>query len=367
MTLQGKGFYIWKIQRVEAGDPGAIASVGAQAGMTHALIKIADGDHAYNVDTTSGADFVLPLVTALKDRGITSWGWHYVYGYDPDAEANIAIQRIQQTGVQGYVIDAEAEYSVTGRDAVARQFMTKLRASLPTFPVALSSYRYPSIHPGLPWTAFLEKCDLNMPQVYWQGSHDPAAQLDRCLREFQAITPFRPIIPTGSAYIAGAWQPTPQDLTDFLDEARNLNMTAANFWEWGHTRLYLPDLWDVIAAYDWQAGPNDTQIVSRYVAALNSHSATQVAALYDPNAVLVTAQQTIQGIAAIQAWFQTLFNQLLPDAAFTLVEETSRPGSRRFKWTAASSAGSVNDGQDSFGLVAGEIVYHYTQFTILVQ
>lgn len=364
MALQGKGFYIWQILRTEGGSASAIANLAVQAGLTHTLIKIADGNRAYNLDPNTGADLVPPVLAALRDRNIEVWGWHYVYGYDPEAEAAIAIQRIQQLGVDGYVIDAESQYEEPGRDAAARLFMSLLRAALPTFPIALSSFRFPTYHPTFPWQAFLELCDINMPQVYWVDAHNPGDQLIRCLREFEAITPFRPIIPTGSAYLQGDWQPTPAEMVEFMDTARDLNMAAANFWEWAHTRLYLPALWTAIADYDWPVDPSSQDIVPRYFAALNAHSAAQVALLYAGNGVHVTPQRTLQGTTAIHQWYEALFGQILPNASFTLVEETGTQGSRHFTWTATSSAGAVSDGQDTFGLVDGRIVYHYTQFTV---
>lgn len=365
MALQGKGFYIWQILRTEGGSAAAIANLAVQVGLTHTLIKIADGDHAYNLDPITSADLVPPVLSALRDRNIEVWGWHYVYGYEPEAEADIAIQRIQQLGVDGYVIDAESQYEEPGRDVAARLFMSRLRAALPTFPIALSSFRFPTYHPTFPWQAFLEQCDINMPQVYWVGAHNPGDQLIRCLREFEAITPFRPIIPTGSAYLQGDWQPTPAEMVEFMDTARDLNMAAANFWEWAHTRLYLPQLWDAIAAYDWPVDPSTQDIVPRYFAALNAHSPAQAALLYAANGVHVTPQRTIQGTTAIHLWYETLFSQILPGATFTLVEESGTQGSRHFTWTATSSAGTVSDGQDTFGLVDGRIVYHYTQFTVV--
>jgi hypothetical protein len=365
LALQGKGFYIWQIRRTEGGSASAIANLAVQAGLTHTLIKIADGDHAYNLDPTTGADLVPPVLSALRNRGIQVWGWHYVYGYDPNAEADIAIQRVQQLGVDGYVIDAESQYEEPGRDAAARQFMSRLRAALPTFPVALSSFRFPTYHPSFPWQAFLERVDINMPQVYWVGAHNPGDQLTRCLREFEAITPFRPIIPTGSAYLQGSWQPTPAEMVEFMDTARALNMDAANFWEWAHTRQYLPALWDAIAAYNWPIDPSNQDIVTRYFTALNAHSPAQAAMLYASNGVHVTPQRTVQGAADIHLWYEALFNQILPNATFTLTEQGGTQGSRHFTWTATSSAGAVSDGQDTFGLVAGQIVYHYTQFTVV--
>jgi hypothetical protein len=364
LTLQGKGFYIWQIKRCEGGSATAIANAAVQAGLSHVLIKIADGTSGYNFDSTTGVDLVPAVKQALKARNIQVWGWHYVYGYDPIGEANIAIQRLQQLGLDGYAIDAESQYKEPGRDAAARQFMTKLRTALPSFPIALSSYRYPTYHPQLPWQAFLEKCDLNMPQVYWVESHNPDEQLARSLREFQAITPFRPLIPTGSAYKQGNWQPSPAEIIEFLQTAQNLNMSAANFWEWGHTRLYLPGLWDTIAAYSWQVTPDQQDVLQRYFAALNAHDLNQLMVLYDSNAVHVDATSTIQGSTAIRAWFSKLFNQTLPNATFELGENSSNASSRYFSWTADSANGNVTDGNDSFGIVGGRIVYHYTQFSV---
>jgi hypothetical protein len=364
LTLQGKGFYIWQIKRCEGGSASAIANAAVQAGLTHVLIKIADGTNSYNVDSTTGVDLVPAVKQALKARNIQVWGWHYVYGYEPAGEADIAIQRIQQLGLDGYAIDAEAQYTEPGRDAAARTFMTRLRSSLPSFPVALSSYRYPTYHPQLPWQAFLEKCDINMPQVYWVESHNPGEQLARSLREFQAITPFRPLIPTGSAYVQGTWQPSSAEIIEFLDTARSLNMSAANFWEWGHTRMYLPALWNTIAAYSWPVTPGEQDILVRYFAALNAHDLNQMMALYDLNAVHVDAKSTVQGSAAIRTWYSKFFNQTLPNGIFTLGENSSNASSRYFSWTASSTAGNVTNGNDSFGIVGGKILYHYTQFSV---
>jgi hypothetical protein len=364
LLLQGKGFYIWQIRRCEAGDASAIANVAAQAGLTHVLIKIADGTEAYNLNPTTGADLVPSVLKALHERNIKVAGWHYVYGYEPDSEADIAIRRIKELGVDGYVIDAEEQYKLPDREEAARRFMDRLRTSLPQFPIALSSYRFPTYHPRLPWQAFLEQCDVNMPQVYWVEAHNPGDQLIRSLREFEAISPVRPMVPTGSAFLQGDWQPTPDEIIEFLDTARNLNLSAANFWEWGHTRLYLPELWDVVAQYEWPINPSDQDIVQRYIAALNTHSPEIVLSLYYPDAVHVTPQRTVQGTQAIREWYQTLFNQVLPEATFMLGENSGSLGARHFAWTATSAAGAVNDGNDSFGLVDGKIVYHYTYFTV---
>jgi hypothetical protein len=46
LALEGKGFYLWQIRRTEGGNATAIANVAVQDGLTHVLIKIAEGDRA---------------------------------------------------------------------------------------------------------------------------------------------------------------------------------------------------------------------------------------------------------------------------------------------------------------------------------
>lgn len=87
--LNGKGMYLWIISRVEGGDPERIAQVAQDAGLTHVLIKVADRHFAYNMDSKTGKDNVPGVVDALRARGISPWGWQYIYGTNPAAEAAV--------------------------------------------------------------------------------------------------------------------------------------------------------------------------------------------------------------------------------------------------------------------------------------
>lgn len=360
--LQGKGYFIWRIWTCENGDVNAIANLAKQANFTHVLIKVADGAYSYNIQ--NDVDLVPPLIAALRRKEIQCWGWHYIYGDYPVNEADKAIQRIGQLGLDGYALDVEGEYKQPGKDAAARQFMKRLRNAYPRLPVALCSYRFPSYHPQVPWKDFLESCDYNMPQVYWQQAHNPAEQLTRCVQEFQALSPYRPIIPVGSAYLSGNWSASPTEVLQFLTTAKNLNLSAANFWEWSNTRKYLPDVWNIIRDFPWSAEPPALDISQQLVNAMNSHNPSAVADFYLENAVHVNSARTVQGIPAIRAWYESLFQQLLPNAQFTHTGYTGSGGSRWFTWTAASSAGKVLNGSDTLGIYNGKIAYHYTSFTI---
>ncbi len=365
MSLEGKGYFIWKIKECEGGDAQAIASLAAEAHFSHVLIKIADGASPYNIDQVNNVDLVPPVAQALRAQGIAVWGWHYVYGDAPESEARIAIQRVRNLDLDGYVIDAEGNYKEDGKKEAAKKFMSKLRADLGDFPIALSSYRFPSFHPRLPWREFLEKCDLNMPQVYWEFAHNPAPQLSRSVREFQDMTPSRPVIPVGSAYKRNQWAATPADVLEFLQTAKALNLTAANFWEWGRTRngSLLP-VWNMIRDFPWALGDIPLDIVQQYFEALQTRDPQKVMALYDPSAAHVSATQTLTGHNAIRSWYQSMFNLFLPNAKFTLTGFSGVGNSRHFTWTAVSPAGTVQNGNDIFGLLDGKIVYHYTFFSV---
>lgn len=365
MTFEGKGFFIWRIVRAEGGSAAAIASLAQAANYTHVLVKVADGTSAYNIDPVTGIDLCPPVIQALKQRGIHAGGWTYVYGDDPVGEANIVIRRVRELGLDSMIIDVEAPYKEPGKAEAARTFMSALRASLPSFPLALSSYRFPSLHPQIPWREFLEKVDYNMPQVYWLGSHNPGEQLIRSLSEFEALTPFRPLIPTGSAFTEDGWSPTTTDVIEFMQTAQILNLQGANFYEWANCRQFLPEVWDTIAAYDWGALP-EPDIAVRYIDALNSHDPDLVTRLYTPLGVHVTASRTIQGEAAIRNWYASLFGQILPNAVFTLASFSGTGAQRFLNWTAISPAGQVTNGSDTLGLSPdNKIAYHYSFFTVI--
>jgi hypothetical protein len=78
MTLTGKGYYIWKIRDAEGGDAHAILARAQAAGLSHVLVKVADGERSYNYVTDTRTDLVKPVAKLLQDNGIQVWGWQYI-------------------------------------------------------------------------------------------------------------------------------------------------------------------------------------------------------------------------------------------------------------------------------------------------
>jgi hypothetical protein len=369
--LTGKGWFIWQVSRCEHGSAPAIADKATAAGLSHVLLKVADRTYAYGFNW-HGQDQVAPVAAALRAKEIQVWGWHYVYGEQPVDEAKAAVKRAHQLELDGYVIDAEGEYTAPGMAAAAHTFMVSLKAGLPAeMPVALSSYRFPSVHRDLPWAAFLEHCDLSMPQVYWQGAHNAEAQLTRSVTELsnaKLVGNVRPVVPTGSAYGSGDWIATADDLGKFLAAAQQLKLSAANFYSWDAAGV--PDnhdLWNTVVTYDWQNGASDLEndaLIRRLFAALNAADLAELGRVYAQNAAHVTAERTLFGVGTIVAWYQKLLTTQLAGAVFTITSVTGTGNSRMVKWTAISPQAQVSDGDDTFGIVNGHVLYHAAHFTI---
>jgi hypothetical protein len=386
MSLTGKGFYIWKVKTAQNGDPAAITAAAQAAQLSHVIIKVADGIYNYNI--TGGIDMVPPLVAALRAKGIQPWGWQYVYGNNPVFEARRAIERVQQLGLAGFVVNAEAQFKGQGMDKVAKKYMQELRRGLPNTPIALSTYRFPTVHYAFPYSAFLEYCDLNMSQIYWVGSYNAAQQLRKSYSEYQAIKPWRTFFPTGAAYAEGNWAPSPLQIQEFLGAARDLQLPGANFWEW-QTAKSKGELWDAVQNYNWPAEvqPGDdtplpepqpvpepdpelqaaTELAVRYLAALNSGDPSRIVQLYDKNdCKLVYGGQTKVGRVNIFGWFNTFLKKSLPKAHFSLLDAGVQNKFFKVVWKAKTGSGRSVTGSDLIRMSnanANLISLHYINFS----
>lgn len=360
MFLKGKGFYIWQIKYCNGGDIQSILADCQRANLTHVLIKIADGVNRFNYDADRAEDIAAPLVKLLQRNQIKVWGWHYLRGVDAFEEARVSYTRIQQLELDGFTANAEWEFKAAGKDIVARTFMQEMRNVLPDLPMALSSYRFPTYHPQFPYQEFLDYCDINMPQVYWQGAHNPAGQLARSVSEYQNIEPVRPIIPTGSVYAYDGWQPTPEEVQAYLEAVTEMKFPATNFWSWDNCRYILPRCWDVVRDYQWVDPDNDKDITDDYFEALNAKDPVKLTSLFTQDGVHVSANRTIQGTERLLGWFND-FTQNLPEPlSLQLTGKTGSGNSRHITWEMWDSSGVRHRSRDTFGLRDGKISYHFS-------
>jgi hypothetical protein len=372
MTLQGKGFFTYNLLDCEGGQADSILAEARLAGLSHVIIRIADGANALGMDD-SGADLTAPVVRALRLNGFAAWGWQTVHGSQPSAEAEIAIARTQALGLDGLVVHTGDGYERPGMAGAARLYMAAVRQAL-AVPVALSSYRFPNYHPEIPWATFLEFCDLHMPRVFWEQAQNAAEQLHESVRQCDALPNARPCVPTGPAYATPGWSPSVEEINEFLNTARDLGLPAVNFFHWDACRQSLPSLWTAVASFDWSAPALDTSraaarmpvqdapaiallddFLVEFLAALNSRQAAQISALYDPAATQVWAEDIHQDAAAIRRSYEEFFASLPAGSTFTISHAQVKDNQRLFSWKAGSRRGET-----SLVLKGGKIILEHT-------
>ena len=265
----GKMIYLWKGRHCAGGDLGKTVAECKRLGLRAVALKIADAvyeRYASYPDDMEGA------VKAFKAAGMKVWGWQYIYGgivmnrsgqvlstngARPEAEAECALYECRRLGLDGYIIDAEQEYKVMAQAERAKRFMARLAAL--EVPVALSSYRFPSLHPEFPWGEFLRGCDLHMPQVYW-GRGRAESDLDRSMQELKAIRAL-PITPVGRAYTgdghagfaASGTDLIPDEIRSFMRRAQDTGCPGVSFWSLDHLYLHSggPGRADAITEFTW--------------------------------------------------------------------------------------------------------------------
>ena len=248
---KGKGLYVWNIVDM----PSNWITEFMEMGLTWIAVKIANGISSSNRRRTAGGgwvdDILEPFVTKAKDEGLLVYGWQYVYCYSPEDEAEKAAERMKKFGLDGFIIDAE--HQCYGKPLTADLYSKMLRELMPDIPIGLSTYRFPDQHSRFPYKKFLDICDFNAPQVYWNKGV-AGKELRESYRQYEKIKSL-PFIPAGRAYYGeGFPKPTTLETYDFLDTAQILGCPAAFFWSADalyHRLKPLPEIRRAIAEYEW--------------------------------------------------------------------------------------------------------------------
>ena len=233
----GNGYFIWLLKRAAGGDPEKMADMAKAAGLSWVAIKVTDGPYVFN--NSNQAALLGPAVSALRKRGISVWGWGYIYGYLPTAEANMAARQVKDYGLDGFIIDAEGE--MKNKPNQAREYMRVLRPQVKV-PLAICSFRFPYYHMEFPWDAF-RSCDVNMPQVYWMQAHNAGAQLQKTVSDFKKLGYTMPMVPVGAAFSEWGWTAQPAEVLEFRKTAAEMGMPGYSWWEWYEAEVRHPELW----------------------------------------------------------------------------------------------------------------------------
>jgi len=246
--IEGKGLWIWyasqllpHYQTIEK----ALDSV-VEHGFSFLIPKFSNGYYPWLPDT-KGGKYLHRLFDGARERGLKIYPYHYSYSYILSGELKAVNDAYNEYGGDGVVIDAEAEYKRVGTDEFARSLVTGLKETIDK-PIGYSTYRYPSVHQDFPFHAFDEICDFRAPQVYWEGSHNPAYQLEKSYNEYQRLSD-KPYFPVGASYSEHGWTATPEDVDEFDFKAHELMLDAVSWWTW--YEALEQNLYDDLCQHDW--------------------------------------------------------------------------------------------------------------------
>lgn len=249
MIPKGKGMFLWVLDRL--GTPETLTASLVAAGYDWVCVKgqngtlLADGRTVADFEKQKPDEYIM----AFRKAGISVHGWGYVYGYSTIVarEIDVTLKSIERFEFDSWQVDAEVEYKKSGVKMASR-YMSNLRLALPNYTFGISTYRFPSLHRDFPFKPFVDSCDYASPQVYWEQAHNPAYQLDRCLKEYRELRADWPIVPAGSAYPAGTWAPTVAELDDFYDAVIKNKLDAWLWWECYYAKKATA-WWDALSAH----------------------------------------------------------------------------------------------------------------------
>ncbi len=274
LPIEGKGMYLWQLWTANGGGKNlntVIANL-QRVGATWVVIKMADGDSYYNSPNHSLYNWVVPnygsmdsVIALLHGAGIQLLAFQYVYGAphhwgNPASETDVANSILDVKGIDGLLIDAEIQYdTLSNRAAAAKAYCDTIRAHHPGAFIGLTAWARINGHSTFPWTAFLDRVAVNMPQTYWAARPlSPLNELNLMSSQFASATQTwvsqgdtaaaKPIMPLGQGEYFGYGSDVAQgDITSFANLSQSTyRYPGISLWEYNQiTHSYV---WDEYAA-----------------------------------------------------------------------------------------------------------------------
>lgn len=241
-ALSGKWVWAWNWRRCDGGDPQRVADRLKAAGCRGAIVKAFDGGYWFD----QGLPF-RDIARRLKARGVGAGGWGYLYGRDPAAEAQKAIETAQAGEADFLMLDVETEFK--GRPDAADEACRLIREALgPDYPLYYSTFAIARYHRAFPYEAFERYCIGTAPQVYWNAFRWPLEQsLGWTYEDYAAMRiGGTRVYPVGGLYREGfVTYPDPDDVRAFIEQAAARGSTGVSFWSYEHMDA---TMWQAVAS-----------------------------------------------------------------------------------------------------------------------
>lgn len=355
LSIGEKGMYLWQLWNAHGGghNLNTIINKLNSTGVTWLVIKMADGDSYYNRPGKSlynwatvnygGMDNVVAIFHA---NGIKLLAFHYVYGIphhwgNPVSETDVANSILDVQGLDGLIIDAEIQYdTLANRIVAARSYCDSIHAHHPGAFIGLTAWARINGHNTFPWTTFLSRVDVNMPQTYW-AARPTSVQNELYLMssQFTYYTNIwinqgdsaadKPIMPLGQGeYFGYSHDVLPGEITSFCDLSQTTyNYPGVSLWE--YNQISHQYVWDEYAAA-WQS----TSISAESNNPVQYHLAQNYPNPFNPTTTISFDLQS-------KSFVTLKIYDLLGNEVSTLLAEELTAGAYSKQWNAAGFASGV--------------------------
>ncbi len=296
-SLEGKGMFLWHLWTQDGGGKNLnyIIDTLHLTGTNWLVVKMGDSDSYYyrpGKDMYSWATTYYgsmdSVVSIFHANGIKLLAYQYVRGVphyygNTASETDVANSILSIKGIDGLIIDAEAEYeNLSTKVAAASAYCDSIHAHHPDAFLGLTSFARVDGHNAFPWTTFLDRVDVNMPQTYWAARPTtPQNELSIMNSQFTSWTNTwvglgdtaadKPIMPLGQGEYFGYSNDVKQgEITSFCSLSQTTyKYPGVSLWEYSQiTHAYVWDeytaAWQITSVLDQPNKPDNYNLSQNY-------------------------------------------------------------------------------------------------------
>ncbi|MEH2179031.1 hypothetical protein [Nostoc sp.] len=165
MTGHSNGVWIWELSKIRSDYLDKLVKQQVK----RVYLKVFDGHFQGKPQPTFwNWQCSQDIIEKFKSRGIEVYGWGYHYGTSDIAEQIEKVKQALDCGIDGYVLDLEAEVEDKSTHVYVEKLLVALRPLVKEGTLGYTSFGHPQFHPHVPWQILDEHCDLALPQIYFE-------------------------------------------------------------------------------------------------------------------------------------------------------------------------------------------------------
>lgn len=214
------GVWIWRLAKIDRDYLNRLSQVGCK----RVYLKVFD-----DLNGSSADDFFwdfqcsTAVIQAFNAKGISVVGWGYHFDQRtqiPVAEEVKAVAMAMACGLDGYIVDVEAEVKSPKAKAPLDSLLTSLREATGSKFLGYTSFGHPGFHSEVPWKLLDNKTDIAFPQIYFEkfryGATD-AQEVKEALAAHKSLNLKNPILPIWGSEEDAKHPATAATLQSFLN------------------------------------------------------------------------------------------------------------------------------------------------------